>query len=100
MGDNKAVYIGSGAGAVIASKNLPLYDHLTDDKTTIFSESNPETLGLFEGTIIPHCDEKELEAIKRRLAESDQELLGQYKSVLRVGKDETLMCLWGKKRLN
>lgn len=94
--DNKAVYIGSSAGAVAAGMDIDLIDYGEFDKNEVKLPADEFVgLGLFKGILIPHYDEDEyLERFKKSMIEDGkEELLERYKSLFRIGEEEVVIVL-------
>ena len=94
--ENKAVYIGSSAGAVAAGMDIDLIDYGEFDKNVVKLPADEFVgLGLFKGTLIPHYDEDEyLERFKKSMIEDGkEELLERYKSLFRIGEEEVVIVL-------
>lgn len=92
--ENRAVYIGSSAGAAVAGVDINLIDYGEFDKNEIgLSPENYKGLGLFGGTIIPHYDQDEyLQRLKEcAIKDGKEEMLSNYTSIQRVGNEETLI---------
>ena len=96
LGENKAVYIGSSAGAVAAGMDIDLIDYGEFDKNEVKLPAEEfEGLGLFKGTLIPHYDEDEyLERFKKSMiSDGKLDLLERYSSLFRIGEEEAVIVL-------
>ena len=94
--DNKAVYIGSSAGAVAAGMDIDLIDYGEFDKNEVKLPADEFVgLGLFKGTLIPHYDEDEyLERFKKSMITDDKlDLLERYISLFRIGEEEVVIIV-------
>ena len=94
--DNKAVYIGSSAGAVAAGVDIDLIDYGEFDKNEVKLPADEFVgLGLFKGTLIPHYDEDEyLERFKKSMITDDKlDLLERYSSLFRIGEEEVVIIV-------
>ena len=81
LNDDQADYIGSSAGAMIAGKDI--YFGLDFDKNNV-GMTDFKALNLFNGTIIPHYEEENLEMYK---SNTEEEILNSYENIYCVGNE-------------
>lgn len=81
---NGVVYIGSSAGAIIAGIDILI---AKDFDVNPVGRMDYTSLGLIDGTVIPHCGRNELELYKR----NNTDLLNTYHHVYFVGNDDVLI---------
>ena len=92
--DQGATYIGASAGAIIAGKDILLAEDFDRNEVGL-KENEMEALGLFEGTILPHCTKKEL---TNYMKTKDREVLSRYSKIYQVanGRIKVLDGIFGK----
>lgn len=85
LGETKAHYIGSSAGAMLAGKDI--YFGLDFDKNEVGIEDFL-ALNLFDGTIIPHYEPENLWMYK---SNTEPEILKKYKYIYSVNNEEVFV---------
>ena len=85
LGETKAHYIGSSAGAMLAGKDI--YFGLDFDKNKVGIEDF-SALNLFDGTIIPHYEPENLWMYK---SNTEPEILKKYKYIYSVNNEEVFV---------
>lgn len=78
-------YIGSSAGAMIAGKDI--YFGLDFDKNNV-GMTDFKALNLFDGTIIPHYEEENLEMYK---SNTEEEILNSYENIYCVNNENVFV---------
>lgn len=82
-----AVYIGASAGALIAGKDIRLAADF-DKNDAKMKEEEMDGLGLFDGTILPHCTKSELAVY---LKKKDLKELSRYSKIYSVANGKILV---------
>lgn len=85
MQTGETTYIGASAGAMLAGKDIRLAEDF--DKNEVGFE-DIVSLGLFDGTAIPHYTKTEF---KRYISNTDSEILAGYKKIYSIGEKEALV---------
>lgn len=85
LNDDQTDYIGSSAGAMIAGKDI--YLGLDFDKNNV-GMTDFKALNLFDGTIIPHYEEENLEMYK---SNTEEEILNRYENIYCVSNEDILV---------
>ena len=84
---NGVIYIGGSCGAHIVTQNI---EHVLKVEENSCRLKDYNALGLFDGIIIPHFDEKEYEPQKREKLYNDLIEQGKYK-VYKLTNDESIV---------
>lgn len=83
---NGAVYIGSSAGAIIASEDIMFAKDFDSNYSGIYDYSG---LGLFDGIVLPHYNSEQL---KWYIEEANQEYISHFNNIYCVD-DDNVLCL-------
>lgn len=80
-----AVYVGSSAGAVIATEDIKIAGDFDSNFVRMWDY---EGLGLVEGTVLPHFTQEQYE---RYLEEADPALIRRYSKIVPISNEEVLV---------